>query len=249
MADWIACDTCRIRHKIAVNSDEASEFIARHQGHSIRLVKGNAIREFLSRALKADTFRLRRETNNKGDRELVIDYERFGLAGYSGNANIKIAFGTAVDMTVTNLHSNASSATNVWGSASVDNATNLYLDYLIHFVLDFANTAPANSKAAFLLGYGVADEADTTFTQPFSGSEGDFTVLDFTANPLVAPVLGSVPYGTADEVVESAVFSVANGFGGILPAEFGVGIINHSGAALAASGNIVTYRGLYGTVA
>lgn len=154
----------------------------------------------------------------------------------------KLVYGSVQTMTVTNLHSLASSATAGWQSAVVDNTSNLYIDALVQVVLDFANTAPANSKAAFVYAYGGLE---TTYTNPASGTEGAITLADITTNAQNLRLLGTIPYTTADEVVESAIFSVAAAFGGVLPPKWGLVIMNHSGAALAASGNTVKWTPVY----
>lgn len=162
-------------------------------------------------------------------------------------SDIKTALGTTTAFTVTNLHSLASSATAGWQSAVVDNTTNLYLDALVQVVLDFANTAPANSKGAYVFAYGGVESG--VYSNPASGSEGTITLLDVTTTPQNLRPLGFVPYTTQDEVAESSPMSVAAAFGGVLPPYWGVVIMNHSGAALAASGNTVKYRPVYSTVA
>lgn len=161
-------------------------------------------------------------------------------------SDVKQAFASAVSLTVTNLHSLASSATAGWQSAVVDNTTNLYMDALVQVKVDFANTAPANSKALFVYAYGGVESG--VYSNPASGSEGAITLVDVTANAQNVRLIGVVPYTTQDEVAESSPMSVAAAFGGLLPPYWGVVIINHSGAALAASGNTVNYRPLYATV-
>src|SRR5688572_19424395 len=64
-------------------------------------------------------------------------------------ADIKQAFAAEQTLTVTNLHSLASSATAGWQGAAIDNTSNLYPETEISIVLDFANTAPANSKGVY----------------------------------------------------------------------------------------------------
>lgn len=162
-------------------------------------------------------------------------------------SDIKLAFGAAQTMTVTNLHSLASSATAGWQSDVVDNTANLYEDALVQVVLDFANTAPANEKAVFVFAYAGLE---TTYSNPASGSEGAITLPSIAnGNPLCIRQIGTVPYTTQDEVAESSPMSVAQAFGGILPPKWGIIILNYSGAALAASGNTVKWRGVYHTVA
>ena len=162
-------------------------------------------------------------------------------------ATTKTAYSAATALTVTNLHSLASSATAGWQSSVVDNTTDLYLDAIVQVVLDFANTAPANSKGAYVFAYGGLESG--VYSNPASGTQGSITLLDVTTTPQNLRTLGFLPYTTADEVAEGSPLSVAAAFGGVLPPYWGLVIINHSGAALAASGNTVKWRGLTQTVA
>jgi hypothetical protein len=160
-------------------------------------------------------------------------------------SSIKEAFGSVTTMTVTNLHSLASSATAGWQSAVVDNTSDLYLDALVNIVLDFANTTPANSKGVYVYAYGGIESG--VYSNPASGSEGTITLVDVTVNAQNLKLIGFIPYTTQDEVAESGPISVAAGFGGVLPPFWGVVLLNHSGAALAGSGNTVKWRGAYQT--
>lgn len=156
-------------------------------------------------------------------------------------STIKTAYGTETTMTVTNLHSLASSATAGWQSDVVDNTTDLYLDALVQVVLDFANTAPANDKAAYVFAYGGLA---TTYTNPVTGTQGTITLTSISTTQQNLKLIGVLAYNTADEVVESQPFAVASAFGGVLPPKWGLVIMNFSGAALAASGNTVKWRGV-----
>lgn len=162
-------------------------------------------------------------------------------------ATVALSYSAVQTMTVTNLHSLASSTTGGWQSAQVDNTSDLYEDALVQVVLDFANTAAANDKAAYVY---VASGLETgVLSNPASGSEGTITLTNITANAQNLRLLGVVPYTTTDEVAESSVFSVATACGGNLPPFWSVVIMNYSGAALAALGNTVKWRGLKRTVA
>lgn len=174
-------------------------------------------------------------------------FEQPGLAGlWTPNADVKQALQALQTATVTNLHSLANSATAGWQGAEVDNTSNLFLDVLLQVVLDFANTAPANSKAAYVFAAGGLETGK--LSNPFSGTEGTLTLVDVTANPQAARQIGTIPYTTQDEVAEGSPMSIGAGFGGAAPPFWAPGIINHSGAALAASGNTVKFRGSYLTV-
>ena len=159
-------------------------------------------------------------------------------------ADIKQAFGAEQTLVVTALHSLASSATAGWQSAVVDNTTDKFLDVMVYFILDFAATAPANSKGIYALAYsGIG----ASYTNPASGAEGTITLPDVTTNPLSLRSIGFIPYVTSDEIVESPHFSIGLAFGGTMPPKWGVVLMNHSGAALAASGNTAKYYGIYAT--
>lgn len=153
--------------------------------------------------------------------------------------DIYAKLGAVQTMTVTGLQSLASSATAGWQSNQVDNTTNQYLDALVQVVLDFANTAPANSRGAYVYAAGGLETG--VLSNPASGTQGAITLLDVTANAQNLKLIGFIPYTTQDEVAESSPMSVAAGFGGILPPFWSVVIVNHSGAALASTGNTVKW--------
>ena len=156
-------------------------------------------------------------------------------------ATVKEAFANAATLTITNLNSLGSSATAGWQSAVVNNTSDLALDALVQVVLDMENTAPANDKAVYIYAYsGIG----TNYTYNATGSEGTITIT----NPNNFRLLGVMTYQTADAILVSQVMSVAQAFGGILPPKWGLVIINFTGAAVAASGNSITYQLLTETV-
>ena len=169
--------------------------------------------------------------------------------------DIKFVYGSEVAMTVTNLHSKASSATAGWTSASVDNRTNLFKDALVCVHIAAVNTAPANSKAFFIFAYSATNNGTPDYTTTGAtsgnvpGTEGALTFPDVTANPQLLPLLFAMPYVGQNIAHVSPVLSVASAFGGILPPYWGIAILNHSGMTLAASGNTVNYTPVYENVA
>lgn len=152
-----------------------------------------------------------------------------------------LTYSSVTSMTVTNLNSLASSTTTGWQSAAVDNTTDVYEDAHVQVIVDMANTAPANDKCLYVLAYSALE---TTYTSPASGSEGTVTLTNITNTGQNIRQIGVIPYTTQDEVIESSVMSVASAFGGILPAKWGIIIVNYSGAAISASGNSVKWRGV-----
>lgn len=153
--------------------------------------------------------------------------------------------GSYTALTVTNLHSLASSATAGWQSARIDNRSTKALDYEIMVLLDMANTAPANDKMVYVYvcpmmydgsAWQVTDGGTTTLP---SGSEGTYTI----ANPNNLVLLGALNYTTQNQNVQK-VMSLKSVLGASLPDGFSIIIVNYSGAALAASGNVVAHRAI-----
>lgn len=150
-------------------------------------------------------------------------------------ASIKLVYASPVTLTITNANL-ASSATAGWQSAGQDNTSNLYIDAMVQVKLAAVNTAPANNKAIYIYGFGVADGSTTDYTNTgaaaVTGSEGTLTFPDITSLPVVAPLIGVIAYPTQNTAIISPAFSIAAGFGGILPAKYAIGMVNYSGMTL-----------------
>ena len=246
---FAVCHTCRVRHP-CVRFEAYLDFAHNHAGHVVSYLQRDALaargadrlaawhpRKLVQSAFGAlAAWSLRRAV---GEWAMV--------EGYAPNANVNEAFQGAQSMTVTNLNSLGSSATAGWQSDAVTNTSNLYLDDLWQFVTDMANTAPANSKCLF---YFAAHSIDggTTYTGNATGTQGTITLLDVTANAQAMRLLGTAPYTTADELVKSPACSMAATAGGLLPERSSVALINHTGAAIAASLNVVKHNGVFATV-
>ena len=166
--------------------------------------------------------------------------------------DVKIAYGASASFTVTNLHSLAASATWIagWESNSVDNTSNLYTDYLISGLV---KTAASNNQAGQVRVYVVAMIADATWPDAFDGTESTESVAAAVRDAVCK--LGAVVQVTADASASYPFgpFSVASLFGGVCPAKFVVYITGNAAtstnAQFAADTNIVTYKGIYSTVA
>ena len=168
-------------------------------------------------------------------------------------ADVKIAYAASSDLTVTNLHSLASSQSWIggWESALVDNTTNKYTDMLLSSKFTMA---ASNNQAGEIRIYIAAMLDDSNWPDVLDGTESTEAFTD-TEERDAALVLGKAIAvdATASAVLYGAPFSVASLFGGVLPAKFVVFVTGNgtttTTAQFAASGNQITLKGTYLTVA
>lgn len=169
----------------------------------------------------------------------------------------KIAYAASASFTVTNLHALAASQTWIagWESNLVDNTTNLYEDYLISGLL---KAAAANNQIGTVRVYAVAMNADATWpvdmTNGFDGTESaEAIAVDLRDAVCKLGVVVNASAATASQLYPFGPFSVANLFGGICPAKFLIYITGNIATTTAAQfhtdTNIVTYKGVYHTLA
>ena len=214
---FAVCHDCQLFHRCPDGTNELFEFLGRHRGHQT-------------------------DVNDCGAPAQI--------GGYRGNASVKQAVGSATAFTKTNANI-ASSATAGWVSNAIDNSSNLYLDALVHFELAAVNTAPANNKAIFCYAFGLLDTGGSAFTSTGdgtpSGSEATLTYPSIATLPVVAPLLGIIPYPVQNKAINGGPFSVAACFGGVLPSKWCVGMVNYSGMTLNVTN--VKYQEYYYTVA
>lgn len=166
--------------------------------------------------------------------------------------DVKIAYAASSNLTVTNLHGVASSSTHVsgWESAVIDNTTNLYLDYLVSakFTVESAGLAAGEIR---LWVVPLLDDTPT-YLGGFDGTEStESTPFDDANGTLAAAVLLKVIQTdtTASQVYWMHQVSVAAAFGGVCPAKFSLFVTQSTGTTLETSGNQVSVKGVYYTVA
>lgn len=164
--------------------------------------------------------------------------------------DIKLQYAASVALTVTNLHSIASSATweTGWTSAAIDNGTNEYLDYMLAGTF----TTHASNRQAGSINVWVYAALNDTPTWPdiFSagteGTEGTATVTDTeqrdSAMRLVASIIVD---NTASDIYTFPPTSIAQLFGGIVPDQFAIFVSQNASttttAGLAAAGSALYY--------
>ena len=166
-------------------------------------------------------------------------------------ASIKIAYAASSDLTVTNLAGLASSSTHVtgWESNVVDNTSNLYVDYLVSGKF---TTESSGLSAGEIRMWVVPMLDDSTYPGGFDGTEStETTPLDDANGTAAGAVLGKsiATDTTASQVYYAAPFSIASLFGGVCPAKFVIFVTQSTGTTLETTGQQVTIKGVYYTVA
>ena len=170
--------------------------------------------------------------------------EEAGAAG-----DVKLAYAASSALTVTNLHSLASSATHVagWEGGALDNSTNLYLDYIVNSKI---RVAAAGLSAGEIRLYLVAELEDASWPDVFDGTESAETVTSTQIRDSIcrlAAVTATDTTASRDYFLNCP--SVAAVFNGTVPRKFVPFITQSTGAALAATTNAVYSKGVYATVA
>ena len=166
----------------------------------------------------------------------------------AGDIKLKYpAASTAV--TVTNLHSLASSSdwTAGWSSPSVNNTSNVYLDYLYGFTF---TTHASNRQAGSINIYVIAALNDTPTWPATStgtiGTEGTLSFTDTEERDCLCRLLGSITVdSTASAVYAFPATGIAQLFGGSVPPYHAIFVAQNCGttttAGFAAAGSAVYY--------
>lgn len=164
--------------------------------------------------------------------------------------DIKLQYAASQALTVTNLHSLASSATweGGWTSAAIDNGTTEYVDV---YLAGTFTTHASNRQAGSINIWAYAALNDTpTWPDLFSagteGTEGTATVHDTEQRDSGMRFVASITVDNgASEVYTFQPVSIASLFGGILPDQFAIFVSQNAAtttaAGLAAAGSALYY--------
>lgn len=169
--------------------------------------------------------------------------------------NIKAGYAASSALTVTALHSLASSSdwSAGWSSASVNNLSNLYLDYLYGFTF----TTHASNRQAGQINIYVIGALNDTPTWPATaggaiGTEGALSFTDLEERDSLCRLLGSITVdSSASAIYTFPPTGIAQLFGGVVPPYHALFIAQNcassTNAGLASSGSAVYQTPAYGT--
>lgn len=152
-------------------------------------------------------------------------------------ADIKIAYGTASDATIT-LASLASDTNLLAGreSSEIVNTSTLALDYLISGKIT-AGTSPTTARSIEV--WAVASWDGTNWPDVFDGTESAETITSADIKASVCRLLASMATAnTSDRAYHFSGVSLAAAFGGVVPPKFVIFVVHNTAVALnATAGN------------
>ncbi len=158
-----------------------------------------------------------------------------------------IAQDVLVALTVTNLHSIATSSTLIagWTSVGIDTAAIAATDHLITGQIKVSGTAPTAGTTINLYAYSGLLQTPTwpdLFSAGTEGTEGTATVHDEERRDSgLVHVWSSKVNATTSAVYTIPSTSIAAAFGGVLPADYALFVTQDTGQALNASGSSLNY--------
>lgn len=153
---------------------------------------------------------------------------------------IKISYrATNQSITQTSLNSLANStsqSTGISGGVFVDNTSNLDVDDQVTVKVTSGASGVSSTGAVVIYAYGCIG-GTTTCSDGVTGTDATQTLT----NPTNLNKIMSCNVVANATAYICGPFSIANAFGGTVPARWGIVVQNLSGAALAASVNSVSY--------
>jgi hypothetical protein len=146
-------------------------------------------------------------------------------------ADLKLSYPAAADLTIT-LASLGSDTNLLTGreSATIDNSTNLYLDYLISGKIT-AGTSPTAARSIEVWAVGSWD--GTNWPDVFDGTESAETITSADIKASVCRFVAAMATAnTSDRTYHFGPVSIAAAFGGTLPPKFVLFVTHSTGVNL-----------------
>lgn len=166
-------------------------------------------------------------------------------------ASIKLAYGASAAVTIS--PASLASDTNLLAgreSDAVDNATNLYLDYLLAGKIT-TGTSPTDAREIRVYVAGIVDDTPT-YPDVLDGTDSAETITSSGIRDAALRLAAVIATNnTSDRTYWFGPISVAALFGGTLPAKFVVFVVHNTGVNLHATGSnhAIRVTGVYETVA
>jgi hypothetical protein len=158
--------------------------------------------------------------------------------------NILLKYGTSAALTC-DVSSLASDTDLLQGieSATVDNTTDGYDDYLISGSVTVASSGLTTARLIEV--FAVAWDG-SSWPDVFDGTTGAETITsEEIRNSICKPIAIMSTTATASRVYHFSGVSARQAFGGVLPSKFVLFVTQSTGAALAASGHSFRIQGVY----
>lgn len=146
-------------------------------------------------------------------------------------ADLKLAYGTASDVTIT-LASMATDTNLLTGreSAVIDNSANLFLDYLVSGKIT-AGTSPTAARSIEVWAVGSWD--GTNWPDVFDGTESAETITSADIKASVCRFVAAMATAnTTDRTYHFGPVSLAAAFGGVLPPKVVLFVTHSTGVNL-----------------
>lgn len=143
-------------------------------------------------------------------------------------ADIKRKLGTAgqtLTLTLASLANNAARQ-----STEVTNSTDLYLDALVMLKIKTGASGTSAASHVAIYAYSTVDDG-TTRSENAGASDAPITLTD----PPNVRFLGAINCPTVSTTYTGGPFSIARAFDGVLPARWGIVVMNRSGSTLSAT--------------
>ena len=140
----------------------------------------------------------------------------------------------AITCTITSLANNGQR-----GSAAVDNTSTPFFDALVQVVVKTNAASTSATGIVNIYAYGTSD-GGTTYGDGVTGTDAGQTLT----SPPNLKLIGSINAVANSTTYKSNPMSVAQAFGGVLPAKWGIVVENKSGNTLDASVGSAFYQGV-----
>lgn len=166
-------------------------------------------------------------------------------------ASIKLAYAASATVTIT--PDALASDTNLLAgreSTAIDNATNLYLDYLLAGKLT-TGTLPTDAREIRVYVAGIVDDTPI-YPDVLDGTDSNETITSSGIRDAALRLAAVIATNnTSDRTYWFGPISVAALFGGTLPGKFVVFVVHNTGVNLNATGSnhAIKVTGVYETVA